>query len=221
MAKYWEKKIIKVASWQPQGRVKKDKESVNNVVRTAVFFTVDIMQISFAFFFFSQAPTMRGDSAVRISLRSQRVWQCFGSAANLNALITNTVTLPPDWEIHFVSSHGTALYWQWNCQTQLFLLYLQLISKMAGVSCRIEYRCKKNQDQVLPCSGKTKPPKKQKNKRQKKKKQCQEWSLERWWKDVFFFFFYRDRDQIDLHSTMNLIQLETLHVSECIWGASE
>lgn len=31
------KKIIKVASWQPQGRVKKDKESVNNVVRTAVF----------------------------------------------------------------------------------------------------------------------------------------------------------------------------------------
>lgn len=45
------KKIIKVASWQPQGRVKKDKESVNNVVRTAVFFTVDIMQISFAFFF--------------------------------------------------------------------------------------------------------------------------------------------------------------------------
>lgn len=44
------KKIIKVASWQPQGRVKKDKESVNNVVRTAVFFTVDIMQISFCIF---------------------------------------------------------------------------------------------------------------------------------------------------------------------------
>lgn len=44
-------KIIKVASWQPQGRVKKDKESVNNVVRTAVFFTVDIMQISFCIFF--------------------------------------------------------------------------------------------------------------------------------------------------------------------------
>ncbi len=65
-------KIIKVASWQPQGRVKKDKESVNNVVRTAVFFTVDIMQISFCIFF-SQAQTMRGDSAVRISLRSQRV----------------------------------------------------------------------------------------------------------------------------------------------------
>ena len=51
-----EKKIIKVASWQPQGRVKKDKESVNNVVRTAVFFTVDIMQISFAFFFFFFFP---------------------------------------------------------------------------------------------------------------------------------------------------------------------
>lgn len=66
-------KIIKVASWQPQGKVKKDKESVNNVVRAAVFFTVDIMQISFCIFFFSQAPTMRGDSAVRISLRSQRV----------------------------------------------------------------------------------------------------------------------------------------------------
>lgn len=46
------KKIIKVASWQPQGRVKKDKESVNNDVRTAVFFTVDIMQISFCIFFF-------------------------------------------------------------------------------------------------------------------------------------------------------------------------
>lgn len=45
-------KIIKVASWQPQGKVKKDKESVNNVVRAAVFFTVDIMQISFCIFFF-------------------------------------------------------------------------------------------------------------------------------------------------------------------------
>lgn len=55
--------------------------------------------------FFSQAQTMRGDSTVRISLRSQRVWQCFGSATNLTALITNTVTLPSNWEIHFVSSH--------------------------------------------------------------------------------------------------------------------
>lgn len=107
MAKYGEKKIIKVASWQPQGRVKKDKESVNNVVRTAVFhcrYHANQFLLGFFLLFFSQAPTMRGDSAVRISLHSQRVWQCFGSATNLNALITNTVTLPPDWEIHFVSS---------------------------------------------------------------------------------------------------------------------
>lgn len=55
--------------------------------------------------FFFPKQTMRGDSTVRISLRSQRVWQCFGSATNLTALITNTVTLPSNWEIHFVSSH--------------------------------------------------------------------------------------------------------------------
>lgn len=69
--------------------------------------SISCKSVSAGFFFllfFSQAPTMRGDSAVSISLRSQRVWQCFGSATNLNALITNTVTLPPDWEIHFVSS---------------------------------------------------------------------------------------------------------------------
>lgn len=53
------KKIIKVASWQPQGRVKKDKESVNNVVRATVFFTVDIMQISFCCFFSSFFPRHR------------------------------------------------------------------------------------------------------------------------------------------------------------------
>lgn len=35
-------------------------------------------------------------------------------------------------------------------------------------------------------------------------------------KRCFFFFFCRDRDQIDLHSYMNLIQLETLHVGGCI-----
>lgn len=50
------KKIIKVASWQPQGRVKKDKESVNNVVRTAVFHcryhANQFLRFCFFFFFF-------------------------------------------------------------------------------------------------------------------------------------------------------------------------
>ena len=163
-----------MASWQPQGRVKKDKESVNNVVRTAVFFTVDIMQIIFLHFL-SQAPTTRGDSAVRILHRSQRFWQRFGCAVNLNALITNTVTLPSHWEIHFVSSHNAALRWQWNCQPPLFLLYLWPISKKADVSCRIEYRCKTELRLVMFWQNKAK---------RRTRKRCQESSFQTQQKNV-------------------------------------
>lgn len=101
---------------------------------------------AFAFFLFffppSQAATMRGDSAVRISLRSQRVWQCFGSAANLNALITNTVTLPP-------RLRNTFCFFPWKCSVLTVgaasqarrLLFLLQPRKWQMCVRRIKYRC--------------------------------------------------------------------------------
>ncbi len=40
----------------------------------------------------ASAATMRVDSTVMLSLQSQRIWQCFGSATNLTALIIYSVT---------------------------------------------------------------------------------------------------------------------------------
>lgn len=45
----------------------------------------------------ASAATMRVDSTVMLSLQSQRIWQCFGSATNLTALIICSVTFTVAW----------------------------------------------------------------------------------------------------------------------------
>lgn len=73
------KKYNKVASWQPQGRVKKDKESVNNVVRIPVFFPVDIMQIISCTFFFPDTEYERRQRCQDVASFTENLtvfWMC-------------------------------------------------------------------------------------------------------------------------------------------------
>lgn len=80
------------AESEPHGTANKDKRNRWRS-EAALFSAINIMQIRFS----ASAATMRVDSTVMLSLQSQRIWQCFGSATNLTALIICSVTFTVAW----------------------------------------------------------------------------------------------------------------------------